>query len=82
MAGTHSNDVGLDRLAEQGQVADDVDHLVPDKFLRVPQRLGRQHRVITDDDGVLQAAAFDKAVFKKKFQLLEISELIELLILR
>ena len=59
------------RPAQQRQVADDVQHLVPHKFLRIAQRLGRQHGVVADDDGVFQAAALDESVLDEKFDFLE-----------
>ncbi len=58
------------RPAQQRQVAHDVEHLVPDKFLGIPQRLGRQHRVVADDHRVFQAAALDEAVFDEMLNLL------------
>ena len=58
------------RPAQQRQIAHDVQHLVPHEFLRIPQRLGRQHRVVADDNGVLQAAALDEAVLDEVFNLL------------
>ena len=71
VAGPHGDDMAANRFAQQRQVADDVQHLVPHKFLAIPQRLGRQHRVVADDDGVFQAAALDQAVLEQKFNLFE-----------
>jgi len=62
--------LAADRFAQQRQVADDVQHLVPHKLLAISQRLRRQHRVVADDHGVLQAAALDEAVLEQKFNLL------------
>ena len=71
VAGAHRNDVAADGPAQQRQVAHDVQHLVPHEFLAIPQRLGRQHRVVADDHGVFQAAALDQAVLEQKFNLLK-----------
>ena len=62
--------VPAQRPAQQRQVAHDVEHLVPDEFLRIAQRLGRQHRVVANHHRVLQAAALDQAVLDQVFDLL------------
>ena len=60
-----------ERSAHQRQVADNIEHLVADELLRIAQRLVRQHGVVTDDHGVLEAAAFDQAVLDEELDLLE-----------
>ena len=70
MAGLDRNQVPAQRPAQQRQVAHDVEHLVPDEFLRVAQRLGGQHRVVANHHGVLQAAALDQAVLDQVLDLL------------
>ncbi len=65
------DDVPGNRRAHQRQIADDVQNLVPDEFLRVAQRLGGQDGVVADDHGVFQAAALDQAVLDQVFDLLE-----------
>ena len=65
------DEMSANRPASQRKVAHNIQHFVPDKFLRVTQRLGRQHRVVPDDYGVLQTAAFDEAILKQIFNLLE-----------
>ena len=66
----HRDEMAVQRPAQQRKVADDIEHLVPDKFLRITQRLGRQHGVVADDHGVFQAAAFDQAVLDQVLDLL------------
>ena len=58
------------RFTEQRQIADDIQHLVPHKFLAIAQRLGRQHRVIANHHGILERTTFDKSVLEEKFNLL------------
>ena len=64
------NQMPADRPAEQRQIAHNVEHLVPHKFLGIPQRFGCQHRVVADDDGIFQAAALDEAVFDEELDFL------------
>jgi len=60
VTGAHGDDMSLERPAKAERCRPMMfDHLVPDKFLWITQRLGRQHRVIADDNGVLQAASLD-----------------------
>ena len=61
----------VNRPAKQRQVAHDVEHLVPHEFFGISQRLGREHRVVADDHGILQTAALDQAVFDEVFDFLE-----------
>ena len=43
---------------------------MPNKLLAVAHRLSRQHSVVTDDDGILEAAAADEAVLDEVLYLL------------
>ena len=64
------DDVPAQRRADEAQVADDVQYLVPHELLAVAHRLGRQHSVVADDDGVLEAAAPNEAVLDEVLDLL------------
>src|SRR5258706_244907 len=55
--------------AAQRKIPHDVEHFVPDEFLGIAQRLGREHGVIANNDRVFEAAAFDEAVLEKQFDL-------------
>ncbi len=70
VAGLDGDEMPLDGPAQQRQIAHNIQHLVPHEFLRVPQRLGGQHRVIANHHGVLQAAAADQAVLDEIFDFL------------
>ena len=71
MAGAHGDDMAAQGPAKQREVADDVEHLMADKFLGIAERFGGEHGVVADDDGVFQAAALDESVLDEKFDLLE-----------
>ena len=60
----------LDGAADECQVADDVEHLVADELLRIPQRLVGQHGILADDDRILETPALDQAVLDEEFDLL------------
>ncbi len=70
VAGEHRHDMPDQRNAQQGEVAEDVEHLVPDEFVRVAQGLGGEHGIVADDDRVLQAAPLDEAVLDQVLDLL------------
>ena len=74
VAGTDCDDVPEKGAAQQRQVSEDVQNLVPHELVLVAQRLGGQHRVIADDHGVLQAPALDQPVLVEQLQLLEEAE--------
>src|SRR5439155_6176389 len=54
------DEVRQQRTSYQRQVPEQVQHFVPDKFLGIPQRLRRQHRVVPNHHGVFQAPPSDQ----------------------
>ena len=66
MAGPHGDDVAHDAASEEHEVADDVENLVPHKFVVETQRMLAEHGVAADDDGALQRAAFDQALLHQR----------------
>ena len=64
------DDVPLDAAPEQGEVADDVEHLVAHELVGEAHRLLAQHAVAAHDDGVFQAAALDEALFHERLDVL------------
>ena len=59
--GFHRGDVTEERAAEQGEVADQVEHLVARELVGEAQRLGVPDGVLADDDRALDPAALDPA---------------------
>ena len=74
VARLHGNDVRTDGFSGQRKIPDDVENLVPDKFITVTQRFISEHRIVPNDDGVLQTTAFDQAVFKQVLNLFVITK--------
>ena len=66
----HGHDVPAQRRANEAEVANDVEYLVPHELLAVTHRLSRQHGVFTNDDGVLEATTADQAVFDQELNFL------------
>jgi hypothetical protein len=64
----------VQRAAQQREVPDDVQDLVPHELVRVAERLGGEHGVVADHDGVLEGAALDQAVLDQVLDLLEETE--------
>jgi len=61
MSRTCGNDVRLERQAEQHDIANDIEDLVADEFVLKAQAFFRKDLVAADDDGAVEAAAFDFA---------------------
>ncbi len=74
MARFDRNQVPANGPAQEGQVAYDVQDLVPHEFLGIAQRFAREHRVVADDHGVFKAAPFDQPVANQELDLLEKTE--------
>ena len=60
MAGVARDDVALNRAAEQREVADQVEDLVPDELVAIAELV--QHAALADDDRVVERAALRQAV--------------------
>ncbi len=61
VARSNCDDVPTDRLAQKHEVANDVEDLMTDKFVRESHRFFADYRVALDDNRVLKTAAFDEA---------------------
>src|SRR5262249_15701901 len=62
-------EVAMDRAAEEGEIADDIEHFVPDEFVRVPQWFGGENGIVSNDYGIFEAPAFDQAIGDQEFDL-------------
>ena len=71
MAGLDGNQVPVHRSAEQRQIADDVEHFVPDELVRISQRFVGEHCIFTNDDGVFETATFNEPILDQKLYLFE-----------
>ncbi len=60
--------------AKKRQVADDIENFVPDEFVRKPQRLLAQDRFAPNDNGILQASAFDQVFLHQRLDVLVVNE--------
>jgi hypothetical protein len=54
VAAAHRLDVPLDRNAEKGQVAEQIEQLVTDELIGKPQAVPVQDAAIIENDGVLK----------------------------
>ena len=70
--GAMRDDVADDRMADERQVADDVENLVTDELVLEPQRV--QHAGVANDDGVLERAAQRQAVLAQHLHFLQEAE--------
>ena len=59
------------RAADQRKIADDIEHLVADKFVGITQRFGGEDGVVTNDHRIFKAATLNEAVFDEKLDLFE-----------
>ena len=63
-----------ERLAQQIQVADRVEQLVPDEFIGEAQALGVQYAVLVEHHGIVESAAERKAVVAQVLDLVHEAE--------
>ena len=70
VTGLDRDDVGVDGASDQGEVTDDIEHLVTHELLGIPEGFGGQDSVVADDDGIFEAAALDEAVFDEELDFL------------
>ena len=63
VAGFDGDQMPMHRPAKQGEVAHNVEDLVPHEFVGVAQGFIRQDSVFANNDGVFETASFDEAVF-------------------
>ena len=67
--------VGTDQVvAEQVQVADGIEDLVPDALVLVAQTLLVHHLFTIDDYGIVQAAAQDQVLLAQEIEVLHETE--------
>ena len=58
VSGPVSDDMATHRVAQQGEVAGEIQHLVPDKLILEPESRV-ENTILTQDHGIFQAATFD-----------------------
>src|SRR5688572_30592601 len=56
-------------LAEESEIANDIEDFVAHEFVRKAQRFLAQHRVAADDDRVLEAAALDQILVHERLHI-------------
>ena len=74
VAGFDGDEVTVHRPAKQRQVADNVENLVPNEFVRISQGFVGQDCVLADDDGVFETATFDEAIGYEELDFFEEAE--------
>ena len=74
VAGAHGDDMAEQRASDQGEVADDIEDLVTDEFVRKTERLFAQHGVVADDNGIFEAAAADEAFLHERLDVFVVDE--------
>lgn len=65
MAGANGDDVGLDGDADQGDVSDDIEDFVANEFVLKSKGFLGDDFVSLDDDGGVEGAALDEALFEQ-----------------
>ena len=62
------------RAPEKREIADNVENLVPNKFVGKPQRFFAEHSLAAHDDGVLETPALDQVFLHQRLDLLVIDK--------
>src|SRR5688500_1462641 len=69
VAGVAGDDVPVDRPPEQGEVADEIEDLVPDELVTIAKAVERA--ALADDDGVVERAAEGQPMLAHGAEILE-----------
>ena len=70
VSGLGRDDAGLQPGRKQREIADDIEDLVTDELVLIPERFAGENGVATDDDGVLEAATLDETLLHERFHFL------------
>ena len=74
VTGPHGNDMTEQGTSGQGEISDDIEDLVADKFVREAEGFFAQDRVVADDDRVFQTPAADETFFHERLDILVVDE--------
>src|SRR5579884_2624299 len=71
MAGPFGDQMADERNAQQGDVSDQIEHLVPDELILIPEAGRVQDPVAGQDDRVVERTAFGEASRPERFDFVQ-----------
>src|SRR4051812_29124124 len=70
MTRLHGDDVTAGAIAEQREITDNIEDLVPYELVGESERLFAEHRITAHHDRVLEASAFDEILLHQRLHVL------------